>query len=89
MQTKSPLSVINAIYYSVDGTFSQRMGRMINDGIGEDQNAEMRRLYIDEHPYLAVFATRDILPGEEIRYDYGIKTLPWRQAMKKEKKKGK
>lgn len=29
--------------------------------------------------YLALFALRDIKIGEELRYDYGVKDLPWRK----------
>lgn len=29
--------------------------------------------------YLALYALRDIAIGEELRYDYGVKDLPWRK----------
>lgn len=29
--------------------------------------------------YLALYARRDIMMGEELRYDYGVKDLPWRK----------
>ncbi|KAJ8307882.1 hypothetical protein KUTeg_011496 [Tegillarca granosa] len=62
----------------MDGTFSKRKGRYINDGIGKEQNAVMKMIEVNNRPHLAVFATRKILKGEEIRYDYGVTNLPWR-----------
>lgn len=29
--------------------------------------------------YLTLYALRDIEIGEELRYDYGVKDLPWRK----------
>jgi len=62
------------------------MGRMVNDGIGIDQNAAMKLLYVGDKPHLAIFATKDICPGDEIKYDYGVKNLPWRKCKGKERK---
>ncbi|KAJ8046142.1 hypothetical protein HOLleu_04718 [Holothuria leucospilota] len=31
-------------------------------------------------PRLCLFARRDIGEGEELRYDYGVDDLPWRQV---------
>lgn len=62
----------------MDGTFSKRKGRYINDGIGSEQNSTMKMVQLHNRPYLAVFASRKILKGEEIRYDYGVPDLPWR-----------
>jgi SET domain-containing protein len=31
----------------------------------------MRKLVVNNRPHLALFATRDINPGEELQYDYG------------------
>jgi len=76
------------IYCSNDATCSKQMGRMVNDGIGIDQNATMKLLYVGDEPHLVTFATKDICPGEEVKYDYGIKNLPWRKLKGKEKRKG-
>lgn len=38
----------------------------------------MKMIELNNRPYLAVFATRKIMKGEEIRYDYGVANLPWR-----------
>ncbi|XP_062612699.1 N-lysine methyltransferase KMT5A-like [Saccostrea cucullata] len=79
-------------FHHIDATFSKRIGRYVNDAAksNHENNAEMVQLYLDGRPYLALFATRYIKPGEEIRYDYGVKDLPWRlekipQVQKKSK----
>jgi hypothetical protein len=35
---------------------------------------------INGQPHLAIYAKRDINMGEELRYDYGVKDLPWRKS---------
>ena len=54
-----------------------RLGRYVNDGVGEETNAKMCKLGTST-PHLALFATKPIQIGEEIRYDYGAKDL-WRR----------
>uniref|UniRef100_K1QLW0 SET domain-containing protein n=1 Tax=Magallana gigas TaxID=29159 RepID=K1QLW0_MAGGI len=56
------------------------MGRFVNDAPRHDHqcNADMEKLFIDYRPVLVLFARRFIKAGEEIRYDYGVKNLPWR-----------
>ena len=44
-------------------------------------NSKMGRLIIDGQPYLCLFAIKDILPGEEILYSYGVEGLPWHEAV--------
>nr|XP_043892514.1 uncharacterized protein LOC122776179 [Solea senegalensis] len=39
----------------------------------------MKRVIIEGKPHLFLFALREILPGEEITYDYGGKDWPWRK----------
>ena len=38
----------------------------------------MRKIKDGKSLYLALYALRDIMIGEELRYDYGVKDLPWR-----------
>ncbi|XP_068712639.1 uncharacterized protein [Montipora foliosa] len=38
----------------------------------------MRKIKEGPLIYLALYALRDIMIGEELRYDYGVKDLPWR-----------
>jgi hypothetical protein len=65
-------------YYSIDATFSKRKGRCVNDAAQHEHqcNADMRKLFTDYRPALALFARRLIHAGEEFRYDYGVKHLP-------------
>jgi hypothetical protein len=66
--------------FSIDATFSKRMGRYVNDAASSNPacNANMVKVFVDYRPYLALFAKRCIQAGEEIRYDYGVDGLPWR-----------
>ena len=50
----------------------------MNDAVGEVKNSEMKKINVMDIPHLCVFATKNIKPGEEIRYDYGVPNLPWR-----------
>ncbi len=56
---------------------------MINDAEKGDpkQNCVIKVVMVDEKPHLCIFASRDIITGEELRYDYGIPTLPWRKVI--------
>ncbi|KAJ8050002.1 hypothetical protein HOLleu_03007 [Holothuria leucospilota] len=38
----------------------------------------MRKITHNGKVILCLFATKKIVPGQEIRYDYGVKNLPWR-----------
>ncbi|XP_038073460.1 uncharacterized protein LOC119741677 isoform X2 [Patiria miniata] len=57
------------------------LGRLVNHGTKRQQNAHVKVLQIDTQPTLCLFALRNISPGQEILYDYGIseKDLPWNQ----------
>ena len=61
------------------------MGRMVNDAAQNDakQNCEMSVVLVSRRPHLCLFATRDILQGEELRYDYNVPNLPWRKVQPK------
>ncbi|XP_052249218.1 uncharacterized protein LOC127858807 isoform X6 [Dreissena polymorpha] len=62
-------------------------GRMINDAENGDakQNCVMKIVEVNQTPHLCTFADRDIAIGEELRYDYGVPTLPWRKKCTKQK----
>ena len=69
--------------YSIDATNDIfRQGRMINDAPNGDtlQNCSMKIVEVESCPRLCIFATRDIEVNEELRYDYGVPTLPWRKV---------
>ena len=64
---------------SVDATFSSGLGRLVNDASPNKPNCNcvMRKIKTETKTYLALYALRDIAIGEELRYDYGVKDLPW------------
>ena len=39
----------------------------------------MRKVKEGSETYLVLYALRDMKIGEELRYDYGVKDLPWRK----------
>lgn len=84
------LEVFNAIgginiilflkFCSVDAIFSSGLGRLVNDALPNKANCNcvMRKMKVGSRIHLALYALRDIMIGEELRYDYGVKDLPWR-----------
>ena len=61
------------------------MGRLLNHS--KTQANVVTKMYeVDNHPYLCLVASRDIVPGEELQYDYGernkdaIEAHPWLTA---------
>jgi SET domain-containing protein len=63
----------------LDATFSSGLGRLVNDSEAKDANSQMRKIVIQGQPRLILSAKRNIKKGEELRYDYGVKDLPWRK----------
>lgn len=73
---------VNSSIFSVDATNSNGLGRMANDAVGKGENAKMKVIKHEKSTFLCLFAKRDIKGGDEIRYDYGVKDLPWRAKTK-------
>ena len=69
------------LIFSVDATFSSGLGRLVNDAPSNKVNCNccMRKIKDGKNIYLALYALREISVGEELRYDYGVKDLPWRK----------
>lgn len=65
--------------FSVDATLNHCLGRYANDA-WKSPNAKVLKILIDGTAHLVLVARCDILPGDEIRYDYGRKDAPWRQV---------
>lgn len=63
----------------LDATFSDGLGRLVNDEPSSKANCVMRKVKGGTKVYLALYALKNIEKGEELRYDYGVKDLPWRQ----------
>jgi len=57
------------------------LGRFVNDAIACEANCKMKMIQVKKQPQLALYATRRIQPHEEIRYDYGVSDLPWRNLV--------
>ena len=51
---------------------------MVNDAEAKVANCLMKKVMINGQPHLAIYAKRDLSTNEELRYDYGVKDLPWR-----------
>nr|XP_017210738.1 uncharacterized protein LOC101885896 isoform X2 [Danio rerio] len=41
----------------------------------------MKIINVDRKPYLCLFATKDISPGQEITYNYDVSEWPWRNKV--------
>ena len=77
--------ILHSSSCSIDATKSKQKARYANDASPLDprQNAIVKMAKVDGEPHVAIFAKRDIEKGEEIRYDYGVPTLPWRQKVRR------
>lgn len=79
---KQPItSILNS--FSVDATAeSDRLGRLVNHS-RTSGNLIPKVIEIKDRPHLLLVARSDILPGEELLYDYGdrsrvsLKHHPW------------
>ncbi|PIK48866.1 hypothetical protein BSL78_14268 [Apostichopus japonicus] len=71
------------ILCSIDATASKRNGRFANDE-WRNPNAYVKKASLLEIPKLLIFARRNIITGEEIRFDYGQKDATWRYKVASE-----
>lgn len=44
-------------------------------------NCEMKKIVCEGKPHLCLFAVKEISPGEEITYNYGDSSYPWRSKV--------
>ncbi|XP_033729819.1 N-lysine methyltransferase KMT5A-A-like [Pecten maximus] len=70
----------NGQTYYIDPSNTDAMGKMVNDGLGKRANCKMRKILRKQLPVLCLFATKVIRTGDELRYDYGVRNLPWRKV---------
>jgi hypothetical protein len=77
------MSFVFFLCNSLDATNSSRKCRFANDAGPRDdrQNAVMKCIPVNGTPHLGLFAAMKIGIGVEIRYDYGVKDLPWRRQV--------
>ena len=61
---------------SIDATSPDgSLGRLVNhDKVG---NCTMKKIIVDGQPELCLFATENIPKYTELKYNYGVKNLPW------------
>ncbi|XP_067381120.1 uncharacterized protein [Channa argus] len=59
-----------------DGT----LGRLVNDE-HRNPNCRVKTIVVEGKPHLCLFSVRQILPNEEITYNYGDSPWPWRSMM--------
>ncbi len=59
-----------------DGT----LGRLVNDD-HIHPNCKVKRIMVEGRPHLCLFAAKEIFPGEEITYNYGDSSWPWRSMV--------
>lgn len=52
-------------------------GRLINHGSKKELSSMVSVKAYNGLPELLIYATKDILPKEEVLYSYGVKNLPW------------
>ena len=76
------LTIDCCFLFSIDASTSSGCGRMVNDH--RHGNAKMKKVFVDRVPHLCLFATSEIQPGDELRYDYDDDTsrLFWRHKVK-------
>ena len=76
------VSVLNC-FCSIDGTKSQGAGRMVNDN-WTNPNCKVKVLSPEtpssDQPRLGFFALKSIAADEQLSFDYGDKSLPWRKV---------
>ncbi|XP_059204962.1 histone-lysine N-methyltransferase set-1-like [Centropristis striata] len=58
----------------------QSLGRLVNDE-HKNPNCKVQTIQVENMPHLCLFAIRDIMPGEEVTYNYGDSDWPWRKQI--------
>ncbi|PIK49504.1 hypothetical protein BSL78_13609 [Apostichopus japonicus] len=54
---------------------------MVNDAEPKKANCVMRPIFVDGTIRLCLFSNKLLNENEELRYDYGLRDLPWRKKM--------
>ena len=72
------------LFYSIDATKSQQLGKFVNDSSAKHQNCTIKPIFDDKNNlHLCLFARRFIPKFTELRYsyDFNSKDLVWRQVI--------
>ncbi|XP_048050907.1 uncharacterized protein LOC125271018 isoform X2 [Megalobrama amblycephala] len=68
----------NGTRYCIDATKEDgSLGRLVNDD-HRNPNCKVKTITVDGRPHLCLFSIRDIFPDEEVTYNYGDSSWPWR-----------
>ena len=71
----------NVSSFSIDATKDDGgLGRFVNDAVGKLENCVMKSERVAGTDRLCLFVKKDMKMDEELRYDYGLKDLPWRKV---------
>ena len=74
--------LISLQYFSNDATFSEGLGRLVNDERATKSNRHIKKIAHNNKVNLCLFAKKDIPANTELQYDYGVSDLPWRKTGK-------
>ncbi|KAM3612304.1 uncharacterized protein V6R79_006508 [Siganus canaliculatus] len=70
----------NGTHYSIDASKEDRtLGRLVNDD-HKKPNCKIKIIVVEGRPHLCLFSVRHICPDEEITYNYGDSSWPWRSV---------
>ncbi|XP_056088670.1 uncharacterized protein LOC130087901 [Rhinichthys klamathensis goyatoka] len=70
----------NGTRYCIDATkedSGHSLGRLVNDD-DKNPNCKVKTIIVDGRPHLCLFSIRHIFPDEEVTYNYGDSSWPWR-----------
>lgn len=66
---------------SIDASKENKtLGRIVNDD-HINPNCEMKKVEYEGTPHLCLFALKEIALGEEITFNYGNSSYPWRSRV--------
>lgn len=66
------------VFFSIDATLSNALGRFVNDSPKDYANCFMKQIVIDGKPKLFLVAKEHIQANKELRYSYNAPDLEWR-----------
>nr|XP_055075229.1 uncharacterized protein LOC129454679 [Misgurnus anguillicaudatus] len=70
----------NGAHYCIDASKEDgSLGRLVNDD-HKNPNCKVKTVVVEGKPHLCLFSLRDICPDEEITYNYGDSSWPWRSV---------
>ena len=72
--------LLDYFYHSIDATKEDgghSLGRLVND-YDKNPNCKVKTIIVDGRPHLCLFSIRHIFPDEEVTYNYGDSSWPWR-----------